>query len=83
MENHCFAEADVGDEDDDPCDKARDCGNVGEPVEYCGAIAADVQESQTSDGESEENGNPRYTVLIATKENLWCLISQSERVKHS
>ena len=33
MENHCFAEADVGDEDDDPCDEARDCGDVGGVVE--------------------------------------------------
>ena len=80
VENHCFAEADVSDKDDDPGDEARDGGDVGKPIENCGAVAADVQESQASDGESEKDCNPRYAVSVATKEDFGSLVGQSKRV---
>ena len=80
MEDHCFAEADVGDEDDDPGDEAGDGGDVGEPVEYCGSIAADVQESQAADGKGEEDCDPRNAILVATEEYLGSLIGESKGV---
>lgn len=80
---HGAAETEVGYEDNDPSDKARDGGDVCEPVEHGSAAVADIQESETANAEGEEYGYPRNTFFVAAEEDLGGLVCEGEGVEHS
>lgn len=70
MVNNCAAETEVGYEDNDPSDEARDGGDVCEPVKDGSAAVADIQESETANAEGEEDGYPRNTFFVAAEKDL-------------
>lgn len=83
VEDHGAAETEVGYEDDDPGDEARDGGDVCEPVEDGGAAVAYVEKRETADTEGEEHSYPGNTSFVAAEEDLGGLVCEGERVEHT
>jgi len=81
VEDHGFAEADVGDHDDDPGDEARDGGDVGEPGEDLGAGAGYVEVGQEANGPGGQYSGPWHALLGRFAEELGRVAVESHAVE--
>ena len=70
VEDHSFAEADVGDHDDDPGDEAGNGGDVGEPEEDLGAGVGDVEVGKETDYPGSEDGDVWDAFFAGSAEDL-------------
>jgi len=79
----CFAEAEVGDHDDNPGDEAGYGGDIHEPVEDGGAGVGDVKVGEQGDRPGKEDGDVRDAVSVSDAEELGCFVTQRHRVEDS
>lgn len=80
---HGFAEAQVGDDTDDPGDEARDGGDVDEPVEDHRACLADTEKRQQSHRPGGQDGRIGHASFSRSCKNGGCLAADSQRVQDS
>lgn len=83
VEDHGLAEADVGDENNNPGNVARDGADVHEPVEDSSTRVGDVEEGEETERPGEEDSGPGDTLLIGFAEYLGGLVVEGHGVENT